>query len=547
MAGAVGTVELATTREVQRKAPEVNTTPETIHAEATGDSVTVTPEVQATPVVASASRTITGRVLPWEEFGRTSGGAIKFAPGGIRVPRSIDRVKLLAGHSPTGVPVGHATGWESKPDGLYMTFALGTSPEADATLVAAAEKTIDAFSVEATITERDGTTITNGVLTAVAMVPIPAYANARVETVVAELDAGGEEAPGDPHRTEDTDQTTPDNTEDPDNGDDTDADDDKDTDMGNLTPGIIPGANAATPTATPVKANLRNMVDYLLAANAGEDVDLDAIHAELVDITDASTSESEPPVWVGELWSGVTYQRRIIPLMASASLTGRKATGYRWVTKPGVDKWTGNKTEIPSFGASVEPVEMDATYWAGGNDIDRTIFDFKETDKLAAYWRFMVESYALKTDEDAAKFLIASATEIPGGADGIIDAALTASLQIDEDLHSPATFTIINPADYKSILAMVTMDKPLFMDTIPHLNPSKWVRSTFVPQGTMIVGAKSAATHYELPGSPIRVEAEHIAKGGRDRALFGYTANLLVKPEGLRKITFTTPTPPVEG
>ncbi|MHD0111144.1 hypothetical protein ACQX3I_12060, partial [Corynebacterium diphtheriae] len=66
-------------------------------------------------------------------------------------------------------------------------------------------------------------------------------------------------------------------------------------------------------------------------------------------------------------------------------------------------------------------------------------------------------------------------------------------------------------------------------------DPAKWVTSEFVEKGTAIVGAKQAATFFELAGSPLRVEAEHIAKGGKDAALFGYTATLINRKEALVK------------
>lgn len=43
------------------------------------------------------------------------------------------------------------------------------------------------------------------------------------------------------------------------------------------------------------------------------------------------------------------------------------------------------------------------------------------------------------------------------------------------------------------------------------------------------------------PGSPLRVEAEHLSHGGRDRALFGYTAHTLDNPDGLVKVQFAAP------
>ena len=62
-----------------------------------------------------------------------------------------------------------------------------------------------------------------------------------------------------------------------------------------------------------------------------------------------------------------------------------------------------------------------------------------------------------------------------------------------------------------------------------------------INSGSAIVGAKTAATFYELPGSPLRVEAEHLSHGGRDRALFGYTAHTLDNPDGLVKVQFAAP------
>lgn len=63
------------------------------------NSVTVTPEVQDAPLVAASARTIQGRVLPWDEFGRTNQGAIRFPKGSISIPTDLSTVKLLAGHS----------------------------------------------------------------------------------------------------------------------------------------------------------------------------------------------------------------------------------------------------------------------------------------------------------------------------------------------------------------------------------------------------------------------------------------------------------------
>ena len=109
----------------------------TVTASTAEKPVNITAEKQSPPVIASSTRTISGRVLPWNEIGRTSAGALEFPKGSINVPREISRVKLLAGHSPSGEPVGYATAFESREDGLYMTFQLGSSDAATAALASA--------------------------------------------------------------------------------------------------------------------------------------------------------------------------------------------------------------------------------------------------------------------------------------------------------------------------------------------------------------------------------------------------------------------------
>lgn len=494
---------------------------------------TVTKLETAPPmVVAESARTITGRILPWGEFGATNNGPLKFPAGSINVPESVEQVKLLAGHSPAGVAVGHATSIEAKDDGLWGTFKIGSHDAGNDALLQASEKTVDAFSIEAYGIERNGTTVTNAYLSAVALVPNPAFAGARVSQVTAER---GDDT-GDPAETEETNETTtPPNEDSEPESTETEK---EETEMNKrLTPGTLPG-DAQTETTTE-HFSLNGAIDYLTAVVSGQRPDV--AHAELTDITDAGTINRTAPQWLGELWSGVTYERRIVPLMTQKPLTSRKAVGYRWVTKPGVEKYAGNKTDIPSKPAEIEPVERDSERWAGGNDLDRAFWDFNEREFLAAYWAAMAESYAYETDLDALKFLIDNATEIDGTATNVQSAVSRGSLAIDNRLRTPATFAIINPADLEQVLSLSTMDAPRYLGIAGTItDPSKWTTSEDVPAGQAIIGTKAAATHFELAGSPLRVEAEHIAKGGRDAALFGYTAKMLNRPEGLVKVSFDT-------
>jgi len=516
--------------------------------------------------LAADSRTISGRVLPFGEPGRTSAGELIFPAGSISIPQDISRVKLLAGHSPTGVPVGVATAWEARDDGLYMTFQLGSSDAATEAIAQATDRVIDSFSVEAMGIIKTGRTVSKSLLKAVALVPFPAFGDARVAEVNAAHDDQDTTAPaGDPDVTvpatpgnSDAGTTTEgtDTTDDPTDADDPPADTDRDNpttapgesddshtertdDMPQPRPAAVPTGLHPAPATTSAHASLDDVLDHIHAARAGEQSPVEA-HAALTDITRSSMVDATAPNWLGELWSGVTYQRRVIPALTSKVLRGMKAKGYRWATKPGVAKYAGDKAEIPSKEASVEPVEIAAQRWAGGNDLDRAFWDFNETEILRAYWAAMAESYALETDLEAAAFLNANATAISESAPDFLRGIARAGLRVLDTTDQPATFALVNPLDVESVLEFAALDAPKYLDIVPIANPKQWITTNAVDRGTALVGTKSAVDFYELGGSPLRAEAEHIAKGGRDAALFGYTAMNLAKPDGVQKVTINT-------
>lgn len=478
-----------------------------------------------------ADRTIAGLVLPWGEVGSTGTGEFIFSADAVKIPDDISRVKLLAGHTPNGVPVGVATDAEVRDNGLWMKFAVGSSPAADAALADVSDQVVDRFSVEVVGVRKTGRDVTDSLLKAVALVPFPAFASAHADEVTAEAvehDASSIEnaSSGSSESDESTTRTTPGKKE--------------DTAMTKAARRALAPQGLHAPAATSAKFSMDDAISTILAVRNGEK-SFSEIHAELVDITGANTLAANPPQWLGELWSGVVYERRIVPLVTQKALTGRKAIGYRWKTKPTVAKWEANKTDIHSSKAEWETVENTAQPWAGGNDLDRQIFDFNETDIIRAYWEAMAESYAMETDAELAKFLVKNAKVVDGSAPDIIRAVARAGIRVDENVHAPATFAIVNPADLETVLDFSQLDLPYYAKLASVADPDKWVTSEHVEKGSAIVGTKTAATFYELPGSPLRAEAEHIAKGGRDAALFGYTAQLMNKPEGLLKVKFAKP------
>jgi len=135
----------------------------------------------------SNSRTITGRIVTFEETGTASIGKVQFAAGSIE-PTA---VLLNLEHDRTR-RIGKTLDTTLSPDGsgIDATFKIAETTAGNDALVEAQEGLRDGFSVEVSFDEyetlKDGTVrILTGELTAVALTSEPAIRSARVESVAA--------------------------------------------------------------------------------------------------------------------------------------------------------------------------------------------------------------------------------------------------------------------------------------------------------------------------------------------------------------------------
>lgn len=486
-------------------------------------------DVPAEETVNPKSRTISGLILPFNKVGRTSRGPVAVDAGAVIWHNDLKRVKLLDGHRKSdgsATPVGYLESIEQTDHGLVATFKLGSGDVAQSALNNALEGIVDALSVELDALEfsSDGKRITKAHLSAVALVPIPAFSDARISEVVAQDVAERVGTVNKENTMEENIVTEVDSPE--------------------LAAGEAEVKPASAPLGlTPItkkkaEVTLEEACELLVASKAGRNLaalSTPELMAAFNDITHSANVAVAPASWVGEVWSGVSYTRSIVPLLTQGSLKSYKVTGWRWVVKPTVAEYSGNKAAVPSNSPTTEAVTVDALRLAGGHDIDRKFIDFGDSEFLASYFRAMAESYAYLSDEKAADFIVASATD-GGDAPTLLEAVAVGANKVKIDTRSAASFVLVNPTDYLGLLTTKASDVPAFMDVLG-INPANWVASEFVAEGTVIVGTRPAATFYELAGSPIRVEAEHLANGGRDAALFGYYATLLNDERGIVEVT----------
>ena len=132
----------------------------------------------------SIKRTITGKIVTWNEKGNTSMGPTVFAENSI----DVKPVKLLLEHDRTR-PIGKMMEFTQVADGVTATFKIANTMAGEDALVEATDGLRDGFSVGATVNEwwndNGVMKITSATLEEVSLVTDPAIQSARVSDVAA--------------------------------------------------------------------------------------------------------------------------------------------------------------------------------------------------------------------------------------------------------------------------------------------------------------------------------------------------------------------------
>lgn len=495
-------------------------------------------------------RVLSGLLLPFREEGRTNLGRLTVpGPGVITIPGDVSHLNANEDHNQLKPRARFLLAQEG-PGGVHAAFQVARTPEGDDLLARAAELrakgTPMRLSAEvAGIVVKDGKA-TGGMLTGAAFVPAGAFASAGLfaleepapdtEDPAAEDPAPADEAPTVTVTVDAVPVTSVTVVEDdnPDN-------EEEQAPVGTAT---APGDLIAQTTTPEPEVRAADLFAMLATATKTQDRDL---LAALNDVKISGTGQVgtniQTPQWLGELWSGREFQRRIVPLLGSANLTSLKVQGWRWTTKPAVGPWAGNKTAVPSNTPATEPYEVTAQPVAGAHDIGREFRDFDVPGFWESYFRAMTESYAKVSDAKVLADLLTTGaytpvtrgtvpTGVSAGAVSIVDGALAV---LDEGLP---TFALVAKDLYREFLLTRSEDVLAYLNAALGLEEGTMTGFKIVPDstlanGTVLVGNRSAATVHELDGSPIRVEGLDMVKGGIDPGLFGYVATVVHNPAAL--------------
>lgn len=145
-------------------------------------------------------RTISGLIVPWNQVAKDSQGFAKwrFARGSLHTSEA-GRVKLNLDHDRTRA-VGKANRLENAPKGLRGSFSVARGEEGDRALMLAEDGVLDGFSIEPHFEDDDDwhtdpddrsvRVVTRARLSMVALVPAPAFDDARVSAVALKQEEG---------------------------------------------------------------------------------------------------------------------------------------------------------------------------------------------------------------------------------------------------------------------------------------------------------------------------------------------------------------------
>lgn len=314
-------------------------------------------------------------------------------------------------------------------------------------------------------------------------------------------------------------------------------------------PKQLQGAAAGAATTTPRPAAPTFGLDQLTAA-LGDMPNLrstGSLTAALAPVVQSGPFDTiTVPEYVGELWEGRSPIERYAGLVKSAgALTSYKSVGWRFDRGPEVHPYAGNLADITSTPVTVGTEEITAQRLAGGNRLDRVYSDLPDAGFWDSYLRHSTQDYAIKRDAQIGYHLMTEAKAVaydgavPATYDGplgwayLIRAARLAMTSVVPD------FAIVGP-DLWEAMALTQRDQALeFLRAQLGLDDAGALANfriigaadepvkaldgkTFDMTGKVLVGASQTTLMQELPGGPIRVNAEVIEKGGIDHGVFGY-------------------------
>jgi len=486
----------------------------------------------------SNKRTITGKIVTWNEQGNTSVGPTVFAENSIE----LKNVKLLLEHDRTR-PIGKVTEFTETKDGIEATFKIANTMAGEDALVEASEGLRDGFSVGAMINEwtndKGVMKITSASLEEVSLVTDPAIDSARVSEVA----ASENEAP------KDSEPAT--------------ADSDKPTEGEQVSDTTVPAPAEETVEAAKVQSveaarpafftapRLEFTKAKYLEASIRAKVFGDDASRQYVLAADDTTTNNAGLIPTRQL-------TEIINPLSNADRPAVDSVSSGVLPDAGMTFEIPKITAVPTVGEEAEEATIDETgmtneflsvsvkKYAGGQEFSVELLDRSSPIFFDELVRQMEFAYAKATDVAVIAGLVAGGTD--GGnrtldAAGALDFVSDASVAIYKATLGTATNILVSPEQWGALMNLADAGRPIYQNLIGNSNQGgnlsgQSVRgnllglnlrvarnlATAAPTGdnSLIIINPDAYTWYE--SSRFRLETNVVATGQIKVAYYGYGA-----------------------
>lgn len=514
-------------------------------------------EFAGTLLAAGDDRTLTYRLLPFGEAGRTSMGKVTVSAGSVSIPADVSALSANLEHDRTR-PVAKFVSVTEADDGLHATLRVLETTAGNDLLVEAREGVRTGISVEVDNPVIRAGAMSAGALSGAGFVTSPAFPSAQLvaaDTGELEDDEQDEETP---------EGAPPAETEEDDEEEEAIVADDQTTDAVAARTVTAAAAPQGMPTGTMTGAKIKSADDlFSRLAAAYSSGDQRRMLAALDETVQADWINSSQPAWLGEVWSQRAHRQKYKPLFTQRGLTAMKMTGWKWADRtaePGVPATptAGTYAGFPAQPTSTEvkagPVDITASRIAGANAFDRATVDFTNPEFWAGYYREAARDLSVKIDAFAETHLFTAAnytalndpdtltTEDEKTALSLI---LTGYLAI-EDIATP-DYAVVGADLFRKLALTERQAAVEYLSVSLGLDPMEGRLDSFriIPSsnaavlGKVLVGSSSA--HEFFGEKSVRVDTVNIGTGGVETGLFSYQAahtgsalaHVLVTPTGV--------------
>ena len=496
----------------------------------------------------SKKRTLTGRIVSWDEKGFTSAGATVFEKDSIDFSKPI---KLLLEHDRTR-PIGKMIDVTADDQGIEATFKVAATIAGDDSLLEAAEGLRDGFSVGVKINEwknEEGVLrIKASSLQEVSLVTEPAIDSARVAEVAASETPENSEATAEETTTEEN-KVSEITSEAP-----------IATEAVEATQAPVVTANYMAYTKPRVDTNV-TAGQYAAAQIRAIQGDNDArdLLAALAIGTVSENTGMVPPNYLRDVIGVIDSSRPFIDSIERAPLP---ASGLKIFTPvlgaQAIVGQTAEGVEYASQDTAVTFQEDNIVKFAGANVFNQEVLDRSDPSMLDLLIRELAASYAQKTDQYAARIAADGADSSTGStlyksiADGIADSYNVMRFTPNKLLVAPSGGYV--NIDYANLLGAVDgSQRPLFAAAAPQNAGGLITQGSTTgtvagldlvvdPNYTGNTGNAKVALVY--PSQAMRfhesgtfeIRANIVANGRIEIGLYGYVAVVNRYPTAFRKL-----------